>query len=548
MTSSPSIAVREPRTVNGPVCSILFEDPAALTGVENAPMPEFFGDLNLDQVVATITAGWRGYHLDSYFNVPLRTVDAVHYRQDVFTDLESPAVVARLRQFAEAMRGVRAQQTQAGKLHHPHQQRRWLLEAAHDYGESMIALSEVLSSLPLNSFALTRFREFLAGYVRSAKFTEMTAETTRIRQELASIRYTILIKGSTVVVDDYRDQQDYSAEVLTVFDRFRQGSVRSRLVELADADSMNHVEGQVLDRVAMLNPEAFSALQAFCHRYPNCIDVTVATIDREVQFYLSYVALMDSLTKSGLRFCRAGVSRDSKSEAVTDGFDLALAIKLAENRSTVVVNDVELAGDERIIVVSGPNQGGKTTFSRMFGQVHYLASLGLPVPARSARLFLPDRIFTHYEREEDLSTGRGKLEDELVRMREILDAATSDSLVVMNEIFTSTTLEDAIFLGTRVMRRLAELDLICLCVTFIDELASVSPATVTMASTIVPDDPAQRTFKIIRKPVDGLAYAVAIAQKYGLTYPQLVARLGHDDVADGRTDADGETDEGGGSA
>jgi DNA mismatch repair protein MutS len=506
--------------------SILFEQPARGAGVDELREPDFFGDLNLDQVLESMTVGREQYELKPFFYAPLHDVAAVGYRHEVLRDLEKPVVLESVTRFAETMRRMREHLAQAHKRYYPLQKQAWFLDAVEIYCEAVCSLTERLGGLDVASRGFQGLRDYLAEYVASGRFTSLAAETQALKEALAGVRYAIRIHGARVTVRNYEGEPDYSTEVVETFAKFKQGAVKSYLIELPDFADMNHVEAQILDRVARLNPDVFGTLADYCGRHRDHLDATVGRFDREVQFYLAYVDLIGRLKAIGLPFCYPCVSAHSKDIAAEETFDLALANSLGPEGGTVVGNDFYLEEPERIFVVTGPNNGGKTTFARMFGQLHFLASLGLPVPGQSARLFLPDRIYTHFEREEDIETLRGKFEDELVRVHEILEQATSQSVLVMNESFNSTTLNDALLVGTEVMRRILELGPLGVYVTFVDEIASLSEATVSMVSQVVPENPAQRTFKLVRKPADGLAYAAAIAGKYGLTYQRLMERIG----------------------
>lgn len=505
--------------------SILFNNISDRATPEQAGATECFVDLNLDQVVDAITARYKEYNLRPFYYNPLHDEDAVVYRQEVVRDLETEPLLAAVKAFSDQLIIVRRYLQMISKLSYPYHQKGWFLETCLSYCAAVSKLADDLHECKLSSRGFIGFSEYIQRYVHSHSFLSLVAESQSLYAKIKAIRYCVIIKGNWVRVRRYEEEIDYSQEVEKTFEKFKQGDVKSYRLDLVVAAGMNHVGAQILEYVAKLFPEVFKELDAFCEKFASFFDPTIRDFDREVQFYTSYLEYISAIKEKGLSFCFPKVSAQSKEVRVRDSFDVALAYKRTLGKASVIANDFFLEGPERILVVSGPNQGGKTTFARMFGQLHYLSSLGLPVPGTEAQLFLFGDIFTHFEKEEDIRNLRGKLQDDLVRIRHILDRASPNSIIIMNEIFTSTALKDAVFLSKRIMARIEALDCLSVCVSFIDELSTLSEKTVSMVSTVVPEQPEQRTYKILRKPADGLSYAICIAEKHRLTYDLIKERI-----------------------
>jgi DNA mismatch repair ATPase MutS len=503
--------------------SILFDrEPGAVGGPDE---PSFLVDLNLDQVREAMLSGREEYDLAPLFHAPLRDPAAVRYRHEVFRDLASSATRSPIEAFAKRTRSMRGLLVRRTKAHYKLHQRRLLLEAIDAYCEAVLSLTEELADSELESRGLRGLLQYLRDYRESAAFVSLLRETRGLLDALGEIRYSLHIKDARVQVGRYEGEPDYSATVAEAFAKFNEDAAVPAIAKLPIWPEMNHVEARVVDLVARLHTDVFTSLDDYCSRHRRFADDTIGRFDREVQFCLAWLEYIAPLEEAGLELCFPEVSARTTEVSAERAFDLALAAKLVPEGSEVVRNDVTLSAPERIAVVTGPNQGGKTTFARMFGQLHHLASLGLPVPGARVRLALPDRLFTHFEREEDLATLRGKLDDELIRIHGILAEATSESVLVMNESFASTTVADALFLGTELIGQISDLGALCVYVTFVDELSMLGESTVSMVATVASDNPAERTFKLIRRPADGRAYASAIADKYGLGYESLRKRV-----------------------
>lgn len=487
--------------------------------------PPYFEDLAIGRILSSVTKNYEAYNLKPFFRLIPHQRNVVDYRNDILRDLSSRQLGDKVCAFRDKMEVVRQHLGLADKSFNQYQGAFFLLLAISKYCQAVCALDEAFAETKPNSDGLKMFSRALHGYVFSAQFQKLASQAAYHHDALASIRYTVLLNESVVTVRKFEEEPDYNAVIVNLFSRFQVGQPVRPEKKMQDTGVwIGNVQSRILDGVARINPKIFEELCGFTSQGRHFIDPVLTRFERETQFYMAWIEFTSQLSEKGLVFSIPGLVTNHEIHAEA-AFDLALADKLCAKGQDIITNDFDLRGKERIFVVTGPNQGGKTTFARTFGQMHYFGNLGLSVPGRHVQIHFFDRIFTHFEREEALTALHGKLYDDLIRVHAIMEAATSDSLIILNEIFNSTSLQDAQFLATKVLQKIIQVGALGVCVTFMDELAELGPETVSLTSMVEPDNPAQRSFKIVRRQADGLAYALSIAKKYGVTYEQLKGRL-----------------------
>jgi hypothetical protein len=131
--------------------SILFKTGDMGLRTEPIEMPAFFVDLNLDQIINTITAAKQEYDLSPFFYTSLRDLDSVMYRHEIMKDLENKFLSGHIKSFSEKMRTMREHLKQAEKLHHKYQKESWFLDAVEIYCEAVCSLTEDLTHVDMNS-------------------------------------------------------------------------------------------------------------------------------------------------------------------------------------------------------------------------------------------------------------------------------------------------------------------------------------------------------------------------------------------------------------
>lgn len=217
----------------------------------------------------------------------------------------------------------------------------------------------------------------------------------------------------------------------------------------------------------------------------------------ELAFYVGCLNLHERLTAIGMPLCfPLPAPVGERHYAFHELYDACLALTM---QTTVVSNDGQ-ADRKDLAIITGANQGGKTTFLRSVGLAQLMMQCGMFAPAKSFRADVCNKLFTHYKREEDAAMRSGKFDEELKRMSEIADQITSNSMLLLNESFAATNEREGSEIARQIICALLEKRIKVFFVTHLYECArgfyekNMDAAIFLRAER---QDDGRRTFKII---------------------------------------------------
>jgi DNA mismatch repair protein MutS len=150
--------------------SILFNNINERPQGDSLGPPDFFIDLNLDQVVDAITVGRQEYNLKPFFYTLLSSWDAIKYRHEVFRDLENKDLFEMIRAFAKSFRMMRDHLAMVNKLYYKLQKEAWFVDTVEIYCDALIRMAKDLSGVDISSRGFLAFQEYLSDYLNSSSF------------------------------------------------------------------------------------------------------------------------------------------------------------------------------------------------------------------------------------------------------------------------------------------------------------------------------------------------------------------------------------------
>jgi DNA mismatch repair ATPase MutS len=532
-------------------------------------------DLNLHALIRQLSLAPQYETLTRNILLHLSTDESViRYRQAILADvLRSARLQTQLESALTAIETLESYLSQPQWRESPLQQVAWRLSELENYVSCVTLLAQILQDAgsDLHSDGFCRLRDHLQAMTQTDLFQQLQAELPSLLEKIrhiASITIGINLdsqmRPTTAMLVSIntqkfaeetlmsrlfgKRQRDTSADSITGVGKLHD----SRAVNMGGANIQIELSKRdspfmppLFRDLAILLDETSRPMVESLRKYTHISAQFLIALKAEIAFYVGAAKLTQLLIAAGLPLCQPDVApMADRMMRLSSMYNITLALQLRGRHpqlaDVMVKNEVHFDTDGRIFILTGPNQGGKTTYTQGVGLAQVLFQAGLLVPAASACLSPVDGIYTHFATEERPDLESGRLGEEARRLHRIFERATPHSLILLNESLASTSLTEGLHLARDVVRVLRVLGVRAIFATHLHDLAlecdtlNITTAgdsvLVSLVSLVEIDrnpegDVIRRTYRIRRGAPPGKSYAIELAAKYGISYDQLTALL-----------------------
>ena len=448
-------------------------------------------DLELGTVVAAMARGddFLAGVARTALLCGLREAGGIAYRQDVLADCLAHTAALRA-MYDVAVEGVAVEkQVRLG----------WLRDTPDSLLHGSVQVLELLVGVLRR---LRRHAEEHAGEFRSEGLTQLCALLAEelddgylaaVERDLGGVKFRrgVLMSARLGKGGRGTDHVVRSPRVRGFVERLSRAGRGAYTFRIADRDesglrALAELRGRGIRPLAIALAESADHILGF-----------FAVLRAELAFYVGCVNLHEELAGRSAPTCfPVAAASGSAGLAAQDLYDVPLTLQL-DGRA--VGNDVAADG-RALVMITGANQGGKSTFLRSVGVAQLMLESGMFVAAESFTAGISAGVFTHYRREEDAAMQSGKLDEELRRMSAIADVIAPGCLLLCNESFAATNEREGSEIARQVVRALVECGIRVLFVTHLYDLAhglSADPPAAVLFLRAQRASDGERTFRLV---------------------------------------------------
>jgi len=242
-----------------------------------------------------------------------------------------------------------------------------------------------------------------------------------------------------------------------------------------------------------------------------------------MDFFLGSTRYTEKIKSSGIPLIYPSFTKE-EGVSIKDLYNPCLFLQRGMKKKNIVSNDVESSSEQNIMVITGPNNTGKTVYVKSIGLAYALAQNGFPITARGAQLSELDGIYTHFVHPEDITLGEGSYLDELIRVKDLFQNATPRSLIIVDEPIRGSSPEDAKEMTLRFIKGFITLKAPTFLTTHLHDVASEVDdwkGLKNLQTEMEVDGKELKPTYKIKSGKAGKSYGIEIADKFGLTEKEI---------------------------